>query len=125
MVNAPPARRPCQPVMANVMPLNTTEKWRAFALALTAIHAIVFFAVVLLPEPVLGLEKLHDTVVVVTIYLPLVPWHLIDAPLFEARISMLPTPNIIGYVVVVLSWAFFYSIVSYVLSAIVKRLRFK
>ena len=91
-------------------------------MALTAIHIIVFLSVLLLRKP-LGLEKLNDIVVIITIYLPLFPWKLIDAPFFETTNQMIPPPNIVGWGIVVLSWVLLYLVVGYLLSGIVKRFK--
>ena len=104
------------------MPINTSNLWRSFTLALIAIHLVFLLFVFLFQEP-WELVKLNDIVMLSTIYLPLVPWRIAGAPVVQATIQMFPSPNVFGWVVVVLSWVLVYAIVGYFFSVFAKKLK--
>ena len=92
--------------------MSRSKLWLKIALALIAIHVVVVLSVLVLRVP-FGLERLSDTVVITTIYLPLVPWHLAELPILENTPQMLPPPNILGWAIIVLMWIVFYAAIGY------------
>lgn len=104
------------------MPPSARQRWHIVALALIAMHLVLLFSISVLREP-LGLEKLNDSIMLGTVYLPLVPWRMAEAPVLEATAQMFQPPNALGWAIVALSWAFLYAAIAYLLSALVGRLK--
>ena len=104
------------------MPFKTLKSCLTFALAFTVIHLLVVLAVFIFRFTP-GLGSLSDTVVLGTIYLPLVPWQLAEAPILEPTKAMFDPPNALGWIIVVLSWASLYVLVGYLLSVLVRKFK--
>ncbi len=102
------------------MPASGRQRWYRFALALIGAHLVVLLSVVALRGP-LGLEKLNDNVVMATVYLPLVPWRMAQAPVLQATVQMFPPPNALGWTIVVSSWVLLYAAIGYLFAALTSR----
>jgi hypothetical protein len=104
------------------MPLSQRARWLAFALAFIVLHVVLIFAVLLLRGP-LELGRLNDIVMLGTVYLPLVPWREASVAVVQDTIQMFPTPNALGWAIILFSWALFYAALGYLLSALVGRIK--
>ncbi len=104
------------------MPISLSRIWLITTLVLAGIHLVVFFSILILREP-LGLEELNDTVVFGSIYIPLVPWKLVEVPVFQASSAMFPPPNVFGWGIAIMSWVLLYALIGWLFQKTISRLQ--
>jgi hypothetical protein len=69
---------------------------------------------------VLGIDRL-SAIIAGTIYLPLWPVSKLGLPVFQGNQWMIPPPNALGWLFIILFWAFLYWAVAALLSRILQR----
>lgn len=69
---------------------------------------------------VLGIDRL-SAIIAGTIYLPLWPVSKLGLPVFQRNQWMIPPPNALGWLFIILFWAFSYWVVAVLLSRILQR----
>jgi|GEM_PF-2315278 len=69
---------------------------------------------------VLGFDRL-SAFIAGTIYLPLLPFDKIGLPVFQRNIWMIPPPNLLGWVLIVVFWASVYWALARLVSRMMSR----
>ena len=106
--------------MSNVMLTKTLKLAATLTLTLVVIHVASVVAVAILRVP-FGLERLNDTVMLGTIYLPLVPWRMADVPVLQSVTQMFRPPNALGWTLIIFSWVLLYAVIGYFFSILAPR----